>query len=102
VVKAGPGHLGARTRNDSQNGRRTEAVKMKAQARSAEGSAGPHPLRFFRRLMEVTVFLIAFFVLLVMWAMGFLAFHVAGGLIHILIVLAVISLIVHLFRGRTT
>jgi hypothetical protein len=52
--------------------------------------------------MEVTVFLIAFFVLLVMWAMGFLAFHVAGGLIHILIVLAVISLIIHLFRGRTT
>ena len=48
------------------------------------------------------MFLIAFFVLLVLWAMGFLAFHVAGGLIHLLVVLAVISLIVHLFRGRTT
>jgi hypothetical protein len=52
--------------------------------------------------MEVTMFLIAFFVLLVIWALSFLAFHVTAGLIHILIVLAVISLIVHLFRGRTT
>ena len=31
--------------------------------------------------------------------MGFVAFHVAGGLIHLLLILAVISLIVHLFRG---
>lgn len=41
-------------------------------------------------------------VLLILWAFGFLAFHVAGGLIHLLIVLAVISFLVHLFRGRRT
>jgi hypothetical protein len=41
-------------------------------------------------------------ILLVLWAMGFFAFHVAGGLIHLLIVLAVISFIVHLFVGRRT
>jgi hypothetical protein len=44
------------------------------------------------------MFLILFFILLVLWLMGFLAFHIAGGLIHLLIVVAVISLIIHLFR----
>ena len=47
------------------------------------------------------MFLILFFILLVLWLLGFLAFHVAGGLIHILVILAVISLIIHLVRGRT-
>jgi hypothetical protein len=39
-------------------------------------------------------------ILLILWALGFFAFHVAGGLIHLLIVLAVISFIVHLLTGR--
>jgi hypothetical protein len=39
-------------------------------------------------------------VLVVLWLLGFLAFHVSSGLIHILLVLAIISIIVHLFRGR--
>ncbi|HJQ17682.1 MAG TPA: lmo0937 family membrane protein [Allosphingosinicella sp.] len=42
------------------------------------------------------------FVLLILWLLGFLAFHVAGGLIHILLVVAVIVLIVHFIRGRGT
>jgi hypothetical protein len=46
------------------------------------------------------MFLILFFLLLVMWLMGFLAFHIAGGLIHLLLIVAVVSLVVHLFRGR--
>ena len=46
------------------------------------------------------MFLIIFFVLLVLWLLGFVAFHVAGGLIHILLVHAVISIIAHLFMGR--
>jgi len=46
------------------------------------------------------LFLILFFVLLGTWAMAWLAFHIAGGLIHLLLVVAVISLILHLFRGR--
>jgi hypothetical protein len=41
-----------------------------------------------------------FLVLLVLWLLGFFAFHVAGGLIHLLIIAAVIALIVHLFTGR--
>jgi hypothetical protein len=39
-------------------------------------------------------------VLLVLWALGFLAFHVGGGLIHALIVLAVIVLLFQMFSGR--
>jgi len=42
-----------------------------------------------------------FFILLVLWAMGFLAFHVAGGLIHLLLLVAVIALVMHLFTART-
>jgi len=47
------------------------------------------------------MFLALFFILLVLWLMGFFAFHVAGGLIHLLLIVAVIALIVHLFRGRS-
>jgi len=39
-------------------------------------------------------------VLLVLWALGFFAFHVAGGLIHLLLVIAVIVVVVHLIQGR--
>lgn len=45
------------------------------------------------------MFLILFIVLLVAWLMGFLAFQIAGGLIHILLLFALISLIVHFVRG---
>jgi len=40
-------------------------------------------------------------VLLVLWLLGFLAFHVTSGLIHLLLVLALISIVVHFARGRT-
>lgn len=48
------------------------------------------------------MFLVLFFILLVAWLLGFVAFHVASGLIHILLILAVISIIAHFFRGRST
>jgi hypothetical protein len=44
------------------------------------------------------MFLTLFAILLVMWMLGFFAFHVAGGLIHLLLIFAVISLVVHFFR----
>ena len=37
-------------------------------------------------------------VLLILWALGFFAFHVSTSLIHVLIVLAVIAIVMHL-RG---
>ncbi|RZL29534.1 MAG: lmo0937 family membrane protein [Sphingomonas sp.] len=39
-------------------------------------------------------------ILLVLWVLGFAVFHVAGGLIHILIVLAVIVVIYQFVTGR--
>ena len=39
-------------------------------------------------------------VLFVLWILGFTAFHVASGLIHLLLVFAVISIIWHLVAGR--
>ena len=46
------------------------------------------------------MFLVLFVILLVLWLGGFLAFHIAGALIHVLLILAVIALIVHLVSGR--
>jgi len=42
-----------------------------------------------------------FVILLVMWLLGLFAFHIAGGLIHILLIIAVICLLAHLFTGRS-
>jgi hypothetical protein len=39
-------------------------------------------------------------ILIVLWALGFLAFHVAGGLIHLLLVIAVIVIVYRLITGR--
>lgn len=39
-------------------------------------------------------------VLFILWILGFLAFHVGGGLIHILLVVAIIIAIVRLVQGR--
>ncbi len=39
-------------------------------------------------------------ILVVLWALGFFAFHVGGGLIHALIVIALIILVVRLLKGR--
>jgi hypothetical protein len=36
------------------------------------------------------------------WVMGFTVFHVASSAIHLLVVLAIVSLIVHFVRGRGT
>jgi hypothetical protein len=40
-----------------------------------------------------------FVILLVLWVLGF-SLHIGGGLIHILIVVAVIVLIINLISGR--
>ena len=50
---------------------------------------------------EISMFLTLFVVLLVMWLLGFFAFHVAGGLIHLLLIIAAISLVAHFFRSHS-
>lgn len=41
-----------------------------------------------------------FVILLVLWLLGF-SFHIAGGLIHLLLVVALIVLVVNLLTGRS-
>lgn len=40
-------------------------------------------------------------VLVIMWCLGFVMFHVSGALIHLLIVVAIVMAILHMFRGRS-
>ena len=40
------------------------------------------------------------FMLVILWALGFLAFHVTSGLIHLLLVIALIIIVVRLVTGR--
>ena len=40
-----------------------------------------------------------FVILLVMWLLGF-SFHIAGGLIHLLLVIALVVLVINLITGR--
>jgi hypothetical protein len=47
----------------------------------------------------MSIFTILFIILLIAWVMGFAVFHVASALIHILLVVALISLVLHFIRG---
>jgi hypothetical protein len=38
-------------------------------------------------------------ILIILWLLGFLAFHVSSGLIHVLLVIGIVVLILHFFRG---
>jgi len=40
-----------------------------------------------------------FVIILVLWLLGF-SFHIAGGLIHLLLVVALIVLVINLITGR--
>jgi len=53
-------------------------------------------------LGECSMWIAIGIVLLVLWAGGFFAFHVAGFFIHILLLLAVASLIIHFISGSRT
>lgn len=46
------------------------------------------------------IFLVLFFLMLVTWLILWAALHIAGGAIHLLLGLAVMFLILHLFRSR--
>jgi Family of unknown function (DUF5670) len=49
---------------------------------------------------DMSIWTILFVVLLVAWLGGLTVFHVAGGLIHLLLVFALISLVLHFVMGR--
>ena len=52
--------------------------------------------------MRFGPFMLIALLLLIMWVGGFVFFHVAGGLIHLLLLFAIVSFVVHLFTGTRT
>jgi Family of unknown function (DUF5670) len=73
--------------------------------RRARTPASPQAASTLQQLTDLTkgetmsVWTILFIILLIAWIGGFTVFHVAGGLIHLLLVFAVISLILHFVLG---
>jgi hypothetical protein len=39
-------------------------------------------------------------ILLILWLLGGFAFHIGGGLVHILLVVALVVIVVNLLQGR--
>jgi hypothetical protein len=48
---------------------------------------------------EINMLWTIFVVLLILWLLGF-SLHIAGGLIHLLLVIAVVVLVINLVSGR--
>jgi hypothetical protein len=49
--------------------------------------------------MRFGIFLLLAIVLVFVWVGAFVMFHVAGALIHVLLVFALVFLVIHLIRG---
>ena len=39
-------------------------------------------------------------VLIVLWLLGFFAFHISTGVVHVLLIIGIVMLILHFLRGR--
>ena len=39
-------------------------------------------------------------VLIVLWLLGFFAFHVSAGVVHVLLIIGIVMLVLHFLRGR--
>ncbi len=57
------------------------------------GPAGPE-------LEGLTMLAILAIIFLVLWLGGFFAFHITVGVIHLLLVIAVVLIVLHFVRGR--
>lgn len=49
---------------------------------------------------ELLMIWIVAIILFILWVLGFAVFHLAGGLIHLLLIVAAIVVIVRLMTGR--
>ncbi len=52
------------------------------------------------RVISDFLFLILFFMLIGFWLVMWIGLHLAGGMIHLLLLIAAIALVMHLVRGR--
>jgi hypothetical protein len=51
--------------------------------------------------MEPTMLWTIAVILFILWLLGFVVLHVGGGLIHILLILAIIAIVWRLVTGRS-
>ena len=72
-------------------------IACSTKPRSGEATV---PTTDMERKKEIDMFLIIALILAVAWLLGWTAFHIAGGMIHLLLVVAVVSVIVHFVRDR--
>jgi Family of unknown function (DUF5670) len=49
---------------------------------------------------EITMFIALAVILAIAWILGFGVFHVASAAIHVLVVLAIVSVVLHFVRGQ--
>ena len=56
---------------------------------------------YVMRLIGDFIFFVLFVLFLLAWLVAWAAFHVVGGGVHLLLVVAVIWLLIHIFRRRT-
>jgi hypothetical protein len=47
----------------------------------------------------MSIYTILFVILLIAWILGWGVFHVAGFIIHLLLIAAIVSLVLHFVRG---
>lgn len=62
---------------------------------AVQSSQGGNPMRFGPFLVLAALLFLA-------WIGGFVMFHVASALIHVLLVLALLSIVFHFLTGRRT
>jgi hypothetical protein len=53
------------------------------------------------RVIGDFLFLILFFMLIGVWVVMWIGFHLVGGAIHLLLIIAAVALLLHLFPRRT-
>lgn len=58
------------------------------------------PFIFTFTIMGNLLYIIAV-ILVIMWAVGYFGMHVGGGIIHVLLVIAVIAVLLRLIRGSS-
>lgn len=70
--------------------------------RSRERPALKHPHSFPEEVEKMYLLWVVAVVFFVLWLLGFAAFHVTTGFIHLLLVLAVIAVVVQLVNRHRT
>jgi hypothetical protein len=67
-----------------------------------ESSSGWHMPCFFLTASEVTMLWTLVAILLILWIIGVAASYTLGGLLHLLLLIALILAAINLFSGRRT